>query len=254
MLFSKTKVALQISTIASLVMLAACQGDGINSGNFSGGKENTNDTTNLRGSDNSVTYEMTFESTWSATTHPTNIPSDIRFSRLIGAAHNQNVTLWQSGDKASRGIELIAETGNIAELASEIDTAIITGKAKTRILTANTMPSPSGAGAFKTNFTTTSSFPLISVAAMLTPSPDWFTGATNINLLENGNFVATKVVYLYAYDAGTDSGLSYDSANIDTVPAANIYRLKNVNSNSSFDRTDIRYNAGPIGKLSFVKL
>ena len=116
------------------------------------------------------------------------------------------------------------------------------------------MSSPSGNRASKVNFTTTSSFPLVSVAAMLAPSPDWFTGVAHINLLENNKFVATKVAYLYAYDAGTDSGLGYTSANIDTVPAANIYRLKNVNSNSSFDRTDIFYNAGPIGKLSFVKM
>ena len=109
MLFSKTtKVVLQITSLSSLMILTACQDGNINSGSFTGSNETKDNIENSRGSVNSATYQMTFESSWSATTHPTNIPSNIQFSKLIGAALNRNITLWQTGDKASRGIELLA--------------------------------------------------------------------------------------------------------------------------------------------------
>lgn len=100
MLLSKTtKVVLQIPVLLSLMMLTACQDGNIDSGNFTESNAPSNTIENSRGGENSATYEMTFESSWSATTHPTNIPSDIQFSKLIGTAHNRNVTLWQIGSQ-----------------------------------------------------------------------------------------------------------------------------------------------------------
>lgn len=42
------------------------------------------------------------------------------------------------------------------------------------------------------------------------PSPDWFTGVSNLNLCtKDCSWVEDKVVDLGLYDAGTDSGVSY---------------------------------------------
>jgi hypothetical protein len=61
---------------------------------------------------------------------------------------------------------------------------------------------------------------------MIAPSPDWFVGVSSLNLLENGQWASNKVVDLYAYDAGTDSGTTYISANSVTSPPVNIYKIQ----------------------------
>src|SRR5438094_398877 len=50
------------------------------------------------------------------------------------------------------------------------------------------------------------------------PSPDWFTGATNVNLDENGAWVARKTLTLPAYDSGGDDGKTYKAPDRDTNP------------------------------------
>ena len=49
-------------------------------------------------------------------------------------------------------------------------------------------------------------FSLVTLVSMLAPSPDWFVGMSGLNLIENGDWVAEKVVVLQPWDAGTDSG------------------------------------------------
>src|SRR6267378_8545530 len=54
--------------------------------------------------------------------------------------------------------------------------------------------------------------PLISVVAMIQPSPDWFAGASGVRLSEKGGWVKRRTVTLVAYDAGADAGTTYTSA------------------------------------------
>jgi spondin-1 len=44
----------------------------------------------------------------------------------------------------------------------------------------------------------------------LDPSPDWIVGVSGLELcLKNCSWVDAKVLNLYPWDAGTDSGVSY---------------------------------------------
>ena len=60
---------------------------------------------------------------------------------------------------------------------------------------------------------------------MIAPSPDWYLGVVNINLLENEEFVGEKNVTALLYDAGTDSGTDYTSSNKVTNPQESISQL-----------------------------
>jgi hypothetical protein len=60
---------------------------------------------------------------------------------------------------------------------------------------------------------------------MIAPSPDWFVGVSALSLMENGQWVDTKTVTLFAYDAGTESGEIYTSADEDTEPQEPISKL-----------------------------
>lgn len=51
---------------------------------------------------------------------------------------------------------------------------------------------------------------LMSFVSMIDPSPDWFVGVSRLELcLDNGSWVESKVLDLFPWDAGTDSGPTY---------------------------------------------
>lgn len=51
---------------------------------------------------------------------------------------------------------------------------------------------------------------LMSFVTMITPSPDWILGVASLDLcLPNCTWIENKVINLYPFDAGTDSGPSY---------------------------------------------
>jgi hypothetical protein len=68
-------------------------------------------------------------------------------------------------------------------------------------------------------------FPLVTLVSMIAPSPDWFAGVDSLSLVENGQWVSNKVVTLYGMDAGTDSGASYASPDLVTVPRGSVSRF-----------------------------
>ena len=68
---------------------------------------------------------------------------------------------------------------------------------------------------------------LVSLVSMIYPSPDWFVGVSGLELcLGNGSWVEQKILNLYPYDAGTDSGPTYISPDQPTIPKEAIRRIK----------------------------
>lgn len=58
------------------------------------------------------------------------------------------------------------------------------------------------------------------------PSPDWIVGVSRLELcLRNCSWVEHKVLNLYPYDAGTDSGIAYivSTFNIPTIFLLNAF-------------------------------
>lgn len=169
-----------------------------------------------------ATYRVTFESTWSAATHPDDFPSNAHFSGLIGGVYDATATLWEAGNLASTGIERMAEIGAKDSLRAEVETLIAEGRALAVLSGGGIGPSP---GSVTLDFEMTEAFPLVSLVSMLAPSPDWFVGVAGLDLRAGGTWATERVVELYAYDAGTDSGPTYDSENDDTVPPEPIAAL-----------------------------
>jgi len=169
-----------------------------------------------------VTYEMRFIATWSAATHPDDFPSSAHFSGLIGASHNASVLFWEAAAQASPGIESMAETGSKSALIDEVEQAMSTGNADKIISAAGLGASP---GNIDITFPMQSSHPYISIVTMLAPSPDWFAGVSAINLMENGDWLPSKTVELFVYDAGTDDGVSYTSSDADSNPKQAIMKI-----------------------------
>jgi spondin N len=167
-------------------------------------------------------YVVTFETSWSRTTHPTDFPSNPHFSPLIGVTHAAGARFWSPGATASDGIEAMAERGATSPLDQEMQAAIAGGAAFGLIRGAGIGRSP---GSTSVEFEIRRDHPLVTLVSMVAPTPDWFTGVHDLSLIENGDWVGQKLVVLYPYDAGTDSGVTYESADEDTQPRRPIRQI-----------------------------
>lgn len=192
----------------------------------------------------SATYRITFTATWSNQTHPhPDFPADPHFSRLIGGVHNAEVNYWGVGQLASPGIEMMAEQGITATLASAINADIASGDALSVLSRPTGIDSP-GTDTFNT-VQVTKDFPLVTLVTMIAPTPDWFTGVSGLSLLDaQGDWVDSKTVLLYPYDAGTeqDGGFTLNNPPMaQNVPIASL-------SNSAF------FTGQPVGSFTFTRL
>lgn len=148
-----------------------------------------------------VKYRMEVRLTWSAPQF--SIPaSNPHFTYFIGMLHNKNSYLWKPNGLATGGLEFVAEVGSNERLNNEIDSIISRGGALLRF----GIPPPAITGGFDTNFTFTRQFSAISFASMIAPSPDWFVGLNNYDLLSINKWVEDVTIPLYLYDAGTEDG------------------------------------------------
>ena len=157
----------------------------------------------------SATYRVTFTATWSNKTHPhAGFPAHAFFSPLIGGVHSDQVVYWKVGELASPGIKLMAEEGIADGLANDVKADVDHGLALAVLSKPMTTDSP-GSNTLAA-FQVTKDSPLVTLVTMLAPTPDWFTGVSGLSLLdEHGNWVKSKVVMLYPFDAGTQQNLRY---------------------------------------------
>ncbi len=165
---------------------------------------------------------LQFDATWSAVTHPINFPASAHFSDLIGGTHDDTTVFWEPGGFATQGIQSVAEFGSTNNLFVEVQAAIATGGAG---IVVSGPPVPSSPGSVEVDIDFTLEHPLLTLVTMIAPSPDWFVGVHGLPLFENGSWRELTVVDLLPYDAGTDSGVSFNSANQATVPPEPISRI-----------------------------
>lgn len=168
-------------------------------------------------------YRVTFDATWSRVTHPTDYPSTAHFSPLIGGTHDSRVTFWQDGGTSTAGIRAMAEGGRTTPLDQEINAAIGSGTAQHLLRGGplNTVP-----GVVTLEFEVSQSHPLVTLVTMIAPSPDWFVGVAGLPLFENGRWVDERTIPLDPWDAGTDSGATFTSADAMTAPPQPISRIR----------------------------
>ena len=186
----------------------------------------------------SATYTVTFEAVWNSTTHPTDFPSNAHFSGLIGATHDSSVHFWERGELSTAGIQNMAEKGSKSPLDAEIDSAIMTGAAES-LLSGDGTSSP---GSVSLDFSIYATHSLVTLVTMVAPSPDWFAGVAGLQLFQNGSWIDTTV-QLYPWDAGTDDGATFASADSPSSPHVPITEI----TGTPFNGTP------PVGTFTFTR-
>jgi len=169
--------------------------------------------------ENSAEFRITFETLWTDERF-SSVPGNSHFSGLVGATHNDSVSFWSPGINATPGIRSMAETGSKTALLQEITAAINGGTADMSLSGGGLAAAPAQT---TLNFTANRAHPLLSLTSMIAPSPDWFVGLHGQSLLQaNDDWIQSLTIDLVAYDAGTDSGANFTSANQATSPAVHI--------------------------------
>lgn len=171
----------------------------------------------------SARYSVTFTPAWSAASHPEDFPATAHFSPLIGGTHSARASFWAPGGLASPGIKDMAERGRTSPLDSEVEAAIGAGTAQ-YVLRGPSIDRLPGTASFE--FEVTREFPLVTLVTMVAPSPDWFVGVHDLELMVGGEWAAERRALLYPYDAGTDDGASYSSADRAARPPTPIALLE----------------------------
>jgi MYXO-CTERM domain-containing protein len=193
-----------------------------------------------RGSSAPITYEVTFNATWTSQSHPGAYPAGAHFSALIGGVHSPAVAFWTPGGQASAGIEQMAEVGGTSALRGEVQAAINAGNALA-VLQGSGIASP---GTTSLTFDVTPEFPLVTLTAMVAPTPDWFIGVHGFDLRDGGGWKQHAVVDLYAYDAGTEEGVGFSLSNPATAPQQPIALLA----------LPLSPTAPPLGTFTFTRV
>lgn len=170
-------------------------------------------------------YAVTFMIDWNATDYPVDYPGNAHFSRLIGWSHASTSSFFQLGTLASNGIKDMAELGKTTPLDEEINERITDREGLALVI--GDQLSGTGVGTITVEIEVDETRPSVTLATMLAPSPDWFLAVVNVNLMENGQFKESTTVNGLVYDAGTDNGSTYASANNPTSPAEPIALLEN---------------------------
>lgn len=200
-------------------------------------------------------YEVTFEGLWSRHTHPKDFPHGTltHFSDIIGASHTGDFRIWEYNAYASEGVKHVAEMGSTRKLESELKAE--SEKIRT-IIKARGLFFPNVTSKTFAVFRVDKQHHVTSLLSMLGPSPDWIVGVSALELcLKNCSWMSEKVMNLYPWDAGTDSGVSYFSANQATEPQEKIHRI--TSTNPTYDKSPFYDPSGtpmkPVARLTVTR-
>lgn len=165
-------------------------------------------------------YQVVFEGAWNAQSTPDGMPGSAHFSPLIGGIHDDEVVFLRSGERASPGVESMAELGLTQRLANEV------AAAGAVVLHRPGNIGPEGRVTLDAVELSTDQ-PRITLTTMIAPSPDWFVGVSGLSLLDSaGKWIASRQVNLYPWDAGTEDGTEFSLSNPATSPQGVIASLR----------------------------
>ncbi|CAK1540724.1 unnamed protein product [Leptosia nina] len=190
-------------------------------------------------------YLLTFDGVWSYNTHPGMFPKTqeiARFSDVVGASHSENFNVYKFNSEASAGLKMLAEQGNTTKLEMEILSEL--GASVRTVIKASGRPKPSMATT--ASFRVTREHHRVSLVTAILPSPDWFLGVSNMELCDavTGTWAPNLTLNLYPLDAGTDSGVTFEASNDDTMPPQPI-------SSAPINKEIPKEQIKPFAKLKF---
>ena len=196
-----------------------------------------------------VKYRVEFTPLWTKENFPFEYPDTSlihkpHFSGLIGTAHNADLHLFTDGQMPTPGLERLSEEGKHDPLDKEINDAVAAGKA---LALTESDPLKDFSQTAKAEVLVDDAHPVVSMVAMIAPSPDWFAGVSDVNLMENGSWVASKTVDVQAWDSGGDDGTTYLADDKDNNPK----KPTSLNNSRHFQKDG---KSMPVARITFTRI
>ena len=189
--------------------------------------------------DESASYRLTFRGAWTRSATPGGVPGGAHFSPLIAAVHNDRVSFWAPGGRASRQMERVAELGIQRDLRALMD------RSSHVLETFEKRPPGGGTATASVEFDANGDHTLVTLVSMIAPSPDWFVGVSGLSLRDSdGQWLDDLEVDLFPYDAGTEEGTEFSLDNPATVPQGTITSIRGMG----------KFTDRPLARLSFELL
>jgi hypothetical protein len=163
-----------------------------------------------------ATYEITIVRTWSEATHALDWPGiTAHYTGGIGATHDAAYAMFGAGRIATPGLETLSQKGMATPFDQELAAAQTRGNVGAIFQTSAVW---TVGGSTSVQVRATDTFPLLSFAMMVAPSPDWFTGVPSVALKRDGKWIDSETVTLYAWDSGTNNATTYKADKIAVNP------------------------------------
>lgn len=191
-----------------------------------------------------ATYLVTFTSNWNETDH-VSFPANAHFSPVVAVSHDENYHMFRLGEISSEAFEPLAELGVTNGVEEQLQVALANDFADVPVVTESLYPQRDG-DTLEFRLTVTKQKPLITLATMIAPSPDWFVGLDSLNTLEEGTFITSQTVDLYALNAGTEEG---DTAGNFSINNASTDPFEPIASFDNVPGLDIPFASVTIAKI-----
>ena len=196
-----------------------------------------------------ATYKVEFTPLWTKASFPVEYPDTSlihrpHFSGLIGTGHNSGYHVFAVGQPPTPGLERLSEQGKHDPLDAEIKAAVAAGNA---LALSESDPLKDFSQTATTQVNVDDAHPMVSLVAMIAPSPDWFAGVADVDLMENGAWVASKTVDVQPYDSGGDDGDTYLADDADANPK----QPTKLNEGRHFVKDGA---VMPVGRLTFTRM
>lgn len=177
---------------------------------------------------NPVTYHLTVTGRWNTTNFDRSlVPGNAHFSPIVIFTHTSDTAIFRTGEKASSGLEQLAELGHTTIKNITRDNNAIACS----YVDAKNLP-PSGESRFEIQVNTT--FTHVTILSMIAPSSDWFV-ATTLPLYDTFTFVNEGEENFLNYDAGTEQDeIPFSLGNAAEPVQKNITKLT-----TPFSETDV---------------
>ena len=167
-------------------------------------------------------YQVTFKGLWNKDDFKDFYSSSAHFSPLVIWTQDNNENIFVGEDKkATKGLEVVAESGNPEEIKKELEQLKKENKIG-QYWIGDVFDSP---GSHTMEISLNSNEKVFAVS-MIAPSPDWFIGISEISLFKDEQWKDDESVYPDIFDAGTENGEKFWLLNLATSPQENISKLK----------------------------
>lgn len=189
-------------------------------------------------------YNLELTTSFTEIENPQDYPTNASFGTIVAIVHAPEISVYRLGQIASDGMALYAESGDVEGLAAFIGASL--GQNTDGLFSITTGGTVGAESSVTTSVSVTPVRSRITYLARLNPSPDWFLGVSDFDVVDGNTLIDMAELSLQPIDAGVVLGDTYEANGGSENAAINIYNGAPFGNGNS--------TAQPIATLSIERM